>query len=193
MLFRPREGIVAPCTYQPVVLGPKDVLAFMDIRRLSLVDSPWAFGSSPEDDRMRDPAAVVASLTADEQVVLGVRDPADPERLLAVGGVMREARLKRRHIASIYGVFTRPEARGRGLARAVTAAAIEAARAWSEPSVEVVQLSVSEPDGEGRRPTAARRLYESLGFVAWGVEPDSMCLPNGRRLDQVHMALRLRG
>ncbi|MBX3385169.1 MAG: GNAT family N-acetyltransferase [Phycisphaeraceae bacterium] len=170
-----------------VRLGLKDADAFMDLRRSSLTESPWAFASSPEDDRMRDVENVRKSLSEREQATFGVREVGGGGRILAVGGVMREPRLKRRHIASIYGVYTRPEARGRGLGRAVTVAAIMAAKEWVGPAIEVVELSVSRmSDGAA---SAAERLYESLGFVAWGLEPEALRTADGRTYVNVHMQL----
>ena len=53
------------------------------------------------------------------------------------------------------------------------------ARTW--PGVNSVGLSVSENSG------AARRLYERLGFIAWGREPDCLHLPDGRAFAEIHM------
>jgi RimJ/RimL family protein N-acetyltransferase len=59
--------------------------------------------------------------------------------------------------------------------------AIEIARVWG---VSKVQLSVSSTA------PAAQRVYESLGFVAWGRESDALRL-NGNSADEIHMDLRL--
>lgn len=142
-------------------LGPDDRDRLMAIRATALAGEPWAFGSAPGDDRLEDPALVDAMLADPSQAVFGGILGDD---LVAMAGIKRVGRIKHPHLAGIWGVYTRPEHRGRGLGRGVTSACIDRARTWA--GVEVVTLSVSE------RNPGARRLYESLGFVVWGTEPD---------------------
>jgi ribosomal protein S18 acetylase RimI-like enzyme len=56
------------------------------------------------------------------------------------------------------------------------------ARTWQ--GVESVALSVSANG------TAAKALYESLGFVTWGTEPDSLRI-DGSAVALHHMVLTL--
>lgn len=168
----------------PRRLTASDAAKYAALRAEMLTDSPWAFGSSPGQDRMGSVEAVRTWLETAEGAILAVPEQDGPEaRLIAAAGVMREAAIKRRHIAGIWGVFVAPAWRGRGLGRAVVAAAVDVARAW--PDVDIIQLSVSDHSPE------ARAIYESLGFVAWGVEPDCLRI-DGRGYAEVHMALRLR-
>jgi ribosomal protein S18 acetylase RimI-like enzyme len=64
--------------------------------------------------------------------------------------------------ATLMHAFVAPYARGHGLARMLTRAVEEAARAQG---YHVLNLDVRETQA------AAIRLYESLGFVRWGVHP----------------------
>lgn len=89
---------------------------------------------------------------------------------------------KTRHSALVIGMYVRPRARGQGAGRALMQAAVAAARARA--GVEVLTLTVTE----GNEP--ALRLYQSLGFKAWGTEPDAIRTPGGFR-GKVHMSLRL--
>ncbi len=73
--------------------------------------------------------------------------------------------------ASLVHAFIAPWARGRGLARALTLAVEEAARATG---FKVLWLDVRETQ------TAAIKLYESLGFVHWGTNPNYACI--GRKI-----------
>lgn len=149
-----------------------------------LADSPWAFGASPEQDRGSDVAGVARSLaeSAEYAIAGALDDPAPNTRLLAAAGLLRDPALKRRHVATVWGVYVTPGARGRGLGRAVVQRVIAHARSW--PGVERVHLSVSENSPE------AHALYQSLGFAAWGIEPD--CLRVGEAsFAEVHMSLRL--
>lgn len=170
-------------------LTSADADIYHALRREMLVDSPWAFGSSPEQDRFREVEAVRRWFEGAERAIVGAFDdgatgPGDPS-LAAAAGIMREDAIKRRHIASVFGVYCRPASRGRGLGRAVMAAAIEAARQW--PGIHQIQLSVSEQS------SSARALYESLGFVAWGLEPDCLRIDGRGGVGEVHMWLRLGG
>jgi RimJ/RimL family protein N-acetyltransferase len=169
----------------PMRLRPEDARRYARLRMRMLLDAPWAFSANPEDDKGLDIAHLGRSLADDAQAVFAVEEPADakPDReLIAAAGIVRPASPKFRHRASIWGVFVEPAYRGQGLGRAVMTAAVELAKAW--PGIGYVDLGVSE------RGEAARRLYESLGFRAWGREPEATEI-EGRRYDEIHMTLRL--
>lgn len=151
----------------------------MAIRRQMLDDSPWSFSSSPEGDRGLDAEHLRQTMASVDAAVMGVRGA---DGLVAAATTTREVRAKRRHVAWVMGVFVVPEMRGRGLGAAVVGACVEHARAWE--GVTQVQLGVSASS------PAARRLYERLGFVAWGIEREALRV-GGVWHDEVHMALRL--
>lgn len=165
-------------------LTPGDAERYRALRREMLLDAPWAFGSSPEDDRVNDPDFVRRAF---ENQWFAIAGGFRGGELIAAACVGREPRAKRRHIASITGVYVSPGSRGVGLGRAVVGACVARAREW--PGVAALELSVSAAS------TAARRVYESLGFVAWGVEPDALrCADPGfgvRGHDEIHMRLEL--
>jgi RimJ/RimL family protein N-acetyltransferase len=83
--------------------------------------------------------------------------------LIGSTGLHREEGAKDRHKAMIWGVYAAPEARGRGVGRALMEAAI--ARARATPGIERLILAVATHN------TAARALYVSLGFTSWGWAP----------------------
>jgi ribosomal protein S18 acetylase RimI-like enzyme len=155
-----------------------DVFAYVQLRREMLEREPFAFGSSPEDDRL-SVDVLRTSLRSSDSAIVGCFDGAE---LIAAAGLVREGKLKARHLATIYGVYTTPASRGRGAARAALVHAVAIARAW--PGVDWVQLSVSETA------PIAQRLYESLGFIAWGTEPDATRVEGVGRAE-IHMRLRL--
>lgn len=103
-----------------------------------------------------------------------------------VGAVVLEftTKPKTRHSALVIGMYVRPEARGQGLGKQLIHAAVAAAA--SKPGIEVLRLTVTE----GNEP--AIRLYASVGFAAWGVEPHAI-RTGSRYKSKVHMAMRLRG
>jgi ribosomal protein S18 acetylase RimI-like enzyme len=159
-----------------------------------LLDAPWAFSASPEDDKGLDVAHLERSLAGEDYAIFAIESPAvagaaashgetrEPPELIAAAGMMRARSPKFRHRASVWGVFVEPAYRGRGFGRAVTAAAVALARTWV--GVDYVDLGASTAVPE------AQRLYESLGFTAWGREPEATEV-DGRRYDEIHMTLRL--
>lgn len=156
-----------------------DIGPYISLRREMLDDSPWSFSASPEDDRGLDPASVEAVVSTPGSCLVGAFDEG---RLVAVAGVRREPKLKRRHSVLVWGVYTTPHARGRGLARRVLGRVLEVARSWE--GVTVVELSAGEES------LAARGLYESLGFRTWGIQTQGLCI-DGECRREVHMELVL--
>lgn len=163
-------------------LGVDDAPALHAMRREALERHPFAFSSSPEEDRFRTLEAVVAALEpAPGRAVLGAFDGGT---LIAMGGLMRQPRAKHRHKAGIWGIYVSPAARGRGAGRLLLDALVGEARRWK--GVVKVELSVTAeaPD--------AHRLYESAGFRVWGTEPRSLGR-DGRFVDEIYMSLDLDG
>ena len=95
-------------------------------------------------------------------------------------GVIRAARVKVRHKASLWGMYVSPRARGQGAGRALLDAAIGQVRAW--PGVEQLELGVTDVA------VAARTLYEAAGFRIWGREPRALQW-EGRFVDELHLVL----
>ncbi|MFE4666891.1 GNAT family N-acetyltransferase [Streptomyces sp. NPDC056716] len=86
------------------------------------------------------------------------------------------------HVRQIRGLAVAEEARGHGVARALLRAAVEEARARAARRISLRVLGHN---------TAARKLYESEGFVVEGVQPEEFCL-DGFYADDVLMARPLR-
>lgn len=129
---------------------------------------------------MQSPEDVRRTLESPETTIVGVFEGGE---LLSVGSLMRTSRIKRAHEGEIWGVYTRASGRGRGLGRRCMSHLIEIAR--SLPGLDVLNLSVSD------RATAAEVMYRSLGFVAWGTQPDCIRV-DGARHALIHMRLDLR-
>ena len=166
-----------------------EVDTYADLRAHALVESPWAFTNAPSEDRTPD--QVRASLDPAINAIIGVFvlhaksgavPQASPPRLAAITGVVRSTKSKSAHLAMLWGVYTHPDFRGRGLGRLAVEGAIEAARAWD--GVGGVCLSVSA------RTEPAIALYRSLGFREWGREPDATRI-GGESADEVYMRLTL--
>ncbi|MFI4896410.1 MAG: GNAT family N-acetyltransferase [Phycisphaerales bacterium JB059] len=162
-----------------VRLGGADAGAYQAIRREMLEDAPWAFLASRGDDSAEDTAQLQRRLRDPENVILAVRSP---EGVAAVAGVRRIERMKMRHWASVWGVYTSPSYRRRGYSRALLEGAIELVRTWG--GVEMLGIAVSANAPE------ALRLYESVGFVAWGREP-RVTRVGQNTYDEIHLAMSL--
>jgi ribosomal protein S18 acetylase RimI-like enzyme len=157
-----------------------------------LVESPWSFGASPDDDQALDPVWLGDTLRDEQSAIFAIEAPAVGSAgggrtaagttLVAAAGIVRMKGPKFAHRARVWGVFVEPEHRGRGLGRAVTEAAVAAARGWA--GVDYVDIAVSA------NAPAAEHLYRRLGFVAWGRESEAT-EHAGRRHDEIHMTLRL--
>lgn len=166
-------------------LTEDDAPAWRELRLRMLRDHPDVFGSSWEEFERQ-------SL---EEVARRMRERNSPPDnalfgafmngvLIGSTGLHREEGAKDRHKAMIWGVYAAPEARGRGVGRALMEAAIVRARAT--PGVERLVLAVATHN------TAARGLYISFGFTSWGLERHALKLPD-RYIDEEFFALELDG
>ena len=95
---------------------------------------------------------------------------------------MREQGVKTRHKANIYSVYVAPEAQGRGIARALLEQALAEAR--KQRGLEQIMLAVVTTNA------TAMRLYQSLGFERYGVEPRALKVA-AQYFDEALMVLRL--
>lgn len=163
-------------------LGPEDAVRYVDARQRLLVHE-WRRAGMPHAVRTLTPGSVSGVLADDNSATFGIEAGPDPDaELVAIATVTRTTYSHYAHRARLVSVFVDEGHRGKGLGAAVVSAAVECARAWQ--GVDFVDLCVSEDA------VPARRLYERLGFVTWGRQEDAADV-HGRRLDDIHMTLRL--
>jgi ribosomal protein S18 acetylase RimI-like enzyme len=157
-------------------LLPEEAGLFRSIRLEALATSPEAFATTLAK-QAADPLAHFAQ-TLTEAAVFGAF--LDSE-ITGMAGLYREQGERKQHRGVLWGMYVRPAAQGRGLGRAL----LRAVLAHAQGELEQVHLSVVS-DNE-----PARRLYESEGFTAYGLEPHA--LKQGRRyLDEILMVRLLR-
>ena len=113
----------------------------------------------------------------------GVQTCALPISLIGLARCECSERIKTKHKADIYGVYIHPDYRGQGLARRLLEQLITQAKAVN--GLETLLLAVSEHNAP------ALALYQSLGFVEWGKEPDAL-RHAGESLTEIFMRLELR-
>jgi ribosomal protein S18 acetylase RimI-like enzyme len=154
-----------------------DAAVYLELRREALLREPYAFGSSPGYDRFRSIEDVQQILADREQAIFGAFDSA----IVGAVGVRRLTRPKHHHKAELWGMYVRESHRRAGLGRRLLEAAIQFAR--EQEGVRQLHLTVTE------RAVAAAALYETLGFVVWGIEPAGLRI-DGADLAERHMVLR---
>jgi ribosomal protein S18 acetylase RimI-like enzyme len=144
-------------------LHDTDVEIYRALRLTCLRESPHAFTNSYEEFSQRTNESIALQLRGHENFTLGAFEA---DRLVGMVGFYRETALKLRHKGYIVSMYVLPEYRSRGLARALLIEAIT--RAKRLPDLKQLLLGVVETQ------TAAKRLYESLGFEVYGREPDAV-------------------
>ena len=140
-------------------LQPDEAAVYRTIRLAALAQSPEAFGSTLALEADRPLEFFAARMAAGAVFVAEIEG-------LVVGmvGFRQEEREKLRHKGVIWGVFVRPEARGRGVAEAI----VRAALAYAREKVEQAHLVVV------RGNDSAHGLYARLGFTEYGIEPRAL-------------------
>jgi ribosomal protein S18 acetylase RimI-like enzyme len=144
-------------------LGAADAADYRSIRLAALKGAPEAFGSTYEAEAARPLAHFIERVTTCP-VFGAYQGPHGHNVIVGMVGYKREEGLRDRHKAFVWGTYVEPAARRRGVARALMEALLQDARR----EVEQLTLSVVH-DNE-----AARTLYRTLGFEAYGVEPRAL-------------------
>ena len=162
------------------VLIPDDAEPFQRLRLQALQESPTAFGSSYSEEKDRPLQKVAQRLASEESHVFGAF--VGDGQLVGVTGLYREQRKKSHHKALIFGMYVAPEFREQGIGRALLEAALS--RAEDLVGLRRVNLTVMASN------EAARSLYESCGFEAFGMEREAFKI-KGDYYDAVHMTLCL--
>ncbi|MBW3571682.1 MAG: GNAT family N-acetyltransferase [Gemmatimonadetes bacterium] len=166
------------------ILGAEDAAAYQALRLFGLRESPEAFGSTYEseaDTPLEHVGERLARGAAGKDVTFGAFDD-DGGHLVGVAGLRRQTGLKTRHRAHVWGMYVAPQARGRGLGRALLDALAAHARALD--CVERLTLGVETSNAP------ARALYHAFGFVTYGIEPQAYAF-GGRYWDSELMSLAL--
>ncbi|MEO1037475.1 MAG: GNAT family N-acetyltransferase [Pseudomonadota bacterium] len=176
-----KEAVGFAVPAEPTRLCPSDAERYMALRKRMLADAPWAFTATAADDVALDIEFLRTALARDDNAILAVVEDGGPE-LLAVAGIYRMENPKFAHRAKLWGVFVDARHRGIGLGRAVTTAALALATNWRE--LRYIDVGVSENS------TETLGLYQSLGFVEWGREPEAT-QHGSHRYDEIHMSLRV--
>lgn len=160
-----------------------DAASFRALRLEALLRHPEAFGDSHAEAIARAPADFERLIAQPPPAaILGAFDA--HESLRGTAGLAVPAQAKQCHKGLVWGVYVVPAARGQGLAQALLAAVVQAARA---AGLEQLQLSVTAGNA------AAMAVYAAIGFRAYGLERRALRLGPGQYRDEALMALDLLG
>ncbi|WP_145394463.1 GNAT family N-acetyltransferase [Pantoea sp. SJZ147] len=143
---------------KPYILRPlaeQDVSAFRAIRLEALRRHPDAFGADYDRERQQ-PDAFFAAMLRENRMLAGIDDQGQTAGIV---GVRFNPGVKQRHVATLWGMYVRPEWRGSGLAKALLTTAIAEAR-----ECRSLKLAVSATN------IAAARLYRSAGFQTYATD-----------------------
>lgn len=162
------------------VLSKRDLDPFWKLRLRALAEEPECFGASSDEFLERPMSDIAQQLrNSSESFVIGAFE----RGLVGMVGFYRRQGLKLHHKGTICSMYVAPEARGKGIARALMNAAI--ARATKLSDMEELLLTVVTNN------EAARKLYLSLGFETYGIEKEALKL-GGRLFDEEMMRLKLK-
>ncbi len=154
-------------------LMPDDAKSFRAIRLEALTVNPEALGSTFEVEDKLD-VTWFAGRLENSHVMGAFRDG----ELVGTAGFAIQQGQKNAHKGRLWGMYVQPSSRNIGVGGQLVRAVLDVARA----NVELIQLSVVSEN----RP--ARNLYESAGFLEFGLELKALKLGD-KYYDEAHMAL----
>lgn len=164
-------------------LTAADLADYKALRDEMLFAHPEAFGSDAASERAKEPADYLQRLGHGQRegghFLLGAWSG---RHMVGSLGCERDERVKVRHIGHVIGMMVRPEARGRGVGRALLDACIAVAR--QADGIEMLTLTVTA----GNVP--AITLYERAGFKSYGTLPRALKVGVAYH-DKLHMHLDL--
>lgn len=157
-----------------------DFAPFLEIQREALLQSPELFGS---DYEWFESLSILSKEQRYEkymnfpyQYILGAVD--EEGNIAGMIGYSSEDSSKTRHKGTVWGLFVRPEFRGKGIATIMVMSVLETAQDMLD--VEQVQLAVSTHN------EASYGLYLRLGFKVFGTELHAMKIGDSY-VDEYHM------
>ncbi|MDF2964516.1 MAG: hypothetical protein K0S39_6251 [Paenibacillus sp.] len=162
-------------------LDPTDAEIYSEIRFRSLLENPEAFLTTYEIQKEKPIETTQQNLQrTDSKFTLGCFT--DNRELVGIVTFMRESNPKIIHKGNVYAMYVAPEFRGKGAGYALMTRLHDEARQCA--GLEQINLTVVSTN------LAAKKLYESVGFTAYGTERNAM-KSNGYYLDDDLMVVRL--
>ena len=164
-------------------LSASDAPQYRELMLEAYVQAADAFTSTAEE-RTREPLSWWANRITSASGLSQSFGAFQAERLVGTVALEYSAKPKTQHSGLVMGMYVKPVARRLGAGAMLMQAAIAAARA--RPGLRMLRLTVTQGN------EAAVRLYQSVGFSAWGAEPMAILTPSGYKA-KIHMAMQLGG
>ncbi len=146
-------------------LTAADAAQWRELRLQALQDAPTAFSSSYEDEVSRTTEQIAERIATggSNTVYFGAF-----EGDVLIGSVIynRNTGIKTRHRAMLVAMYTAPEARGKGIGKALVNALIE----YTHTQEGLRQIILAVTVGND----IARQMYSNAGFVNWGIDPEHL-------------------
>ncbi|MCU1220340.1 MAG: family N-acetyltransferase [Candidatus Angelobacter sp.] len=163
------------------LLTPDDAEAFWHLRLEALRNDSASFADSAEEHLATTVETARERLVKNDLISNFVVGVFEDGHLTATAGFYRYAHNKERHKGHIWGVYVRPESRGKGVASALMKEIVRRARAIGGLEQITLVASANLP---------AQRLYKALGFESYGIERHSLKIGD-QYVDDVLMVLWL--
>lgn len=161
-------------------LTPENAAAYRKLRIRGLRESPTAFGTSSSEEARRPVQAFADRL--EQTNTNWIFGAFENELLVGVVTLIRDAKRKERHKASIFGMYVDRKYRRRGIGRQLLNRALDTARRMT--GLQQVRLGVVEKNGP------ALRLYERVGFTRYGREERALFV-GGKYYSELLLVCRL--
>jgi ribosomal protein S18 acetylase RimI-like enzyme len=147
------------------LLTPDDAEAFWHLRLEALRNDSASFADSAEEHLRTTIETARERLSKNDAASNFIVGMFEEGKLAATAGFYRYTHNKERHKGHIWGVYVRPESRGKGVASALMKEIVHRARELHGLEQITLVASANFP---------AQRLYKALGFESYGVEPHSL-------------------
>lgn len=163
------------------LLTADDAEAFWHLRLEMLRNDPASFADSTEEHKITTVEAVRQRLAESDPASNFVVGSFTDGRLTGSAGFFRRPNHKERHKGHVWGVYVSPNQRGKGVGKALMLEIIRRARQIA--GIEQITLVASAK-------LPAQKLYESVGFKGYGIEPRSLKIGKDY-VDDILMVLML--